>query len=272
MTVHQRPFAPADAVRLDLSRPAVPPSAVKLTAADDPSRLGAHLDGASPEVRQAAVERSRRVPEPGEVREAWHTLPATIRDRIGEEALLHAFFVIAADTEGRELVLDAADRCEDVASAALTQSMVLAEEALPDLFGTAEAEAPWARGGGAGLVAVQPTAPEVVLGPDGLPGLDAIATAWDRLTPAAQREIGVQAAALAFYGWVAGDDDHAPADRWFTEEAVSRGVRGEDRARPRLDEAAERLLPELFGASGEKPAWAETTTTAPATVTTGPEV
>ncbi len=70
MTVHQRPFAPADAVRLDLSHPAVPVSAVKLTAADDPSRLGAHLDGASPEVRQAAVERSRRVPEPSEVRAA----------------------------------------------------------------------------------------------------------------------------------------------------------------------------------------------------------
>ncbi len=56
--------------------------------------------------------------------------------------------------------------------------MALAEEALPDLFGTAEAEAPWARGDGATVAPVQPTAPKVTLGPDGLPGLDAIATAW----------------------------------------------------------------------------------------------
>lgn len=144
MTIHQRPVAPADAVRLDASLAALAVPPVKLTDADASAHLGRHLDDASPEERQAAIERSRRLPEPGEVRAAWHTLPATVRDQIGEAALLHAFYSIASDTDGRELVLAAAQRCFDVASAGLTETMALAEAALPDLFGTEEAEAPWA--------------------------------------------------------------------------------------------------------------------------------
>jgi hypothetical protein len=145
MTIHQRPVAPADAVRLDAALAAIAVPSVKLTAADASAHLGRHLDDASPEERQAAIERSRRLPEPGEVRAAWHTLPAAVRDQIGEAALLHAFYFIVANTKGREVVLKTAFQCEAVSSDGLTESMVLAEAALPGLFGTEEAEAPWAQ-------------------------------------------------------------------------------------------------------------------------------
>lgn len=136
-------FAASDAACLYDAPAAVAVPTIRLTATDAFEPLGVHLDGASPEERQAAIERSRRIPEPGEVRAAWHALPASVRDQIGEAALLHAFYYIVANTEGRDVVLEAANRCYEVATAALSQSMVLAEAALPELFGTHEAEAPW---------------------------------------------------------------------------------------------------------------------------------
>ncbi|KMO27375.1 hypothetical protein VQ02_33300 [Methylobacterium variabile] len=255
MTIHQRPVAPADAVRLDATLAAVAVPTIRLTAADASKPLGAHLDEVSEEERQAAIERSRRLPEPSAVRAAWHALPATVRDRIGEAALLHAFYFIVANTEGREVVLKAANRCEAVASAGLTESMVLAEAALPELFGTAEAEAPWARGEVASVL------PVPVAVPGGLPSLDTIATAWDHLPRAAQREVGTLASAFVLYSRVADDMGYPLADRWFGNGIISRAESEEERVRPLLEDAAARSLPGLFGTSEDRPAWAQTTLT-----------
>jgi hypothetical protein len=89
-----------------------------------------------------------------------------------------------------------------------------------------------------------------------IPGLDAIVQAWAQLPPVTQDQIGVEALALAFYGWLSGDPCAKPADRWLTGDAAGDCDVEANRALNALHAIAGRALPELYGSGEKTPAWA----------------
>lgn len=115
--------------------------------------LGHDLVDAPPEVRAAAVRRSRRIPEPSTMRAVWASLPLDVRDRIGVMALAHSFYsVTMAEFDGRVLNREGGRRCEQWSDEALNGAERAAVEALPGLFGTPEAEPLWALADGVPVV------------------------------------------------------------------------------------------------------------------------
>ncbi|MGV7031258.1 hypothetical protein [Methylobacterium symbioticum] len=89
-----------------------------------------------------------------------------------------------------------------------------------------------------------------------IPGLDAVLEAWSRLPPATQDQLGVQAVAVAFYGWLAGDALSPTDERWLTDAAASKSSVRSDKALNLLAQIAERSMPELYGTKKRDPAWA----------------
>ncbi|MCC0808556.1 hypothetical protein FPV16_20495 [Methylobacterium sp. W2] len=89
-----------------------------------------------------------------------------------------------------------------------------------------------------------------------VPTIDDVRTAWMRL-PASQRdEIGLLAVDLAFQGYLYGDlvpeEDQVLADQ---DERDAAGDRENDRLNE-IHRAVTAALPDLFGPTGEHPAWA----------------
>lgn len=90
-----------------------------------------------------------------------------------------------------------------------------------------------------------------------VPGLAAIMQSWAKLPPAIQDQVGVQAVALAFYGWLGGDGCSEPANRWLTDEAVGRCDARADRALGLINDIVGASMPELYGTGKQDPAWAQ---------------
>ncbi len=135
--------ASSDDARLDLT---------DIESVPDDANLGAELRGAPPEVRLAAVRRSRRIPEPSTMRAAWASLPLDVRDRIGVMALTESFYSFTADRDPQAVTLEAARRCGQWHCEALNGITTAASAALPELYGTHEAEPLWAQRDGVAVV------------------------------------------------------------------------------------------------------------------------
>lgn len=233
-----------------------------------PADLGAELRDASPEIREAAVVRSRRLPEPDLMRGAWNSLPVGLQGQIGTAALTHSFYSREYQEKPFALTAETGARCEEVAYRALNAVEALAMTALPELYGTSEAEPAWALSDEplsfpdpyAHLRAPTNMPPKVraeaAARSRRIPGLAAILAAWSRLPPATQEQLGVQAVAVAFYGRLMDDAAQKPADRWLTDVAIERCNVRSDKALNLLAEIAERSMPELYGTKKRDPAWA----------------
>lgn len=89
-----------------------------------------------------------------------------------------------------------------------------------------------------------------------IPDFNGILAAWSRLPVATQDELGAQAVALAFYGWLSGDAGQEPADRWLTDGAACKCAARSDRALNLISDIAQRSLPELYGTKMRDPVWA----------------
>ena len=130
-------LAPNDAARLDHIE--------TTNHRPDAAGLGAELADASPEVCAAAVARSRRLPAPELIYDAWRTLSSGIQDQIGAGALTHSFYTVGVGISPCALTLEASRSCEEIACQALNAVDALAKAALPALYGTDDAEPMWAQ-------------------------------------------------------------------------------------------------------------------------------